>query len=121
MKIDKDIRAAGSFVVIADDLFADMPKFVDGPRRLWSNSACVGVGTLVDADGVTNLQISDGEFETTLPLVFEGQITSPSGRVGVSDANLVEFGAVQVVGPSAHIRVWANDPREPDKILISIT
>ncbi len=120
MRVDLRVRPAGSFVVITDDLYAEMPEFEDGPKRIWANQWSVGVGTVVDVDGETHLQISDTELQTELPLVFDGFIEAPNGRVTVSDAHLTEFGAVPVGGPKARIRVWTNHPSEPDQILVAV-
>lgn len=114
------IRPMGSFLVIADDIYADMPEFHDGPSRLWANESCIGVGTRADVDGETQLEVSREPFKTILPLVFDGMIVAPNKRVTISDAHLTEYAAMPVKGDKAHVRVWTNDPREPTRILISI-
>lgn len=114
------IRPAGSVLAITGDEYAEMPEVTAGSSRLWANEWCVFVGTLTDADGETHLQISDDEFMTDLPLVFDGFIAAPSGRVSVSDAHLTEFGAVPVSVPNARVRVWTNHPSEPTEVLVAI-
>lgn len=114
------VRPIGSFLVIADDIYADMPEFDDGPKRLWANESCVCVGTRADADGETHLEVSGDPFATNLPLIFDGLIVAPNKRVTVTDAHLTEYAAMPVKGDKAHVRAWTNHPREPTRILISI-
>ena len=120
MRIDVKARPPGSFVIITDDMDAEIPEFDTRPHRLWWNEWCIGVGTRADVDGETVLHIADKWVAPVGELVFDGYIESPHRNVTVSDANLVEYGAVTVMNSKAHIRVWTNHPREPDEIFIAI-
>lgn len=115
------IRPPGSFLVIAGDINAPMPEFSDRPQRLWANEWCVGVGTLSEVDGETDVIVSDEPQDSRMPVVFDGVIDSPGGIVTVSDAYLVEVANLNVHAEHARIIVMANDRREPDRILIIVT
>jgi hypothetical protein len=119
MNINLWVRPLGSALAITSDLYAEMPD-ITPDQGVWANDWCIFVGTIIDADGETHLQISGAEFSTELPLVFDGFIDSPSGRVCVTDAHLTEFGEVSVNGQTSRIRVWANHPREPTHVLVTI-
>src|SRR5688572_23305269 len=120
MNIDITIRPPGSFVVVTDDEYTDMPDFVDSKNRIWSNRWCIGIGTRCDADGETRLHVSDQEREVSGNLAYDGYIESPSRKVTVSDAYLNEFACVYVQGNKAHVKVYTDHPSEPDEIYIMI-
>lgn len=70
------VRPPGSFLVIAGDINAPMPEFDDQAERLWANEWCVGVGTLSEVDGETDLVVSDEPQGERMPIVFDGVIAS---------------------------------------------
>lgn len=121
MRIDVKVRPPGSFVVITDDMDAEIPEFDPRPNRIWWNEWCVAVGTKVDVDGETLIHFGDKSLIPTGELVFDGHIRSPSKCVTVSDADLVEYSSILICNILAHVRIWTNHPREPDEIFIEIT
>lgn len=98
-----------------------MPEFDNSSQRIWANEWCVGVGTLSDVDGETDVSITDAPLSTDMPIVFDGIIEACEGRVTVSDAYLVEAATVSISSHYARVRVWANHPKEPDRIIIGVT
>ena len=121
MIIDTRVRPPGSFLVIAGDIHAPMPEFDDQEARLWSNEWCIGIGTLSEVDGETDLTVTDQPGEESIPLVFDGVIAAPERHITVSDAYLLESANVRITGKKARVRIWANHPREPDRIVIAVT
>jgi len=115
------VRPPGSFLVVAGDIYAPMPEFPDQEERIWANEWCVGVGTLSEVDGETEIVVTDNPKSESLPLVFDGVIAAPDRCVTVSDAYLLEVARVQLRGDRARIKIWTNDPREPDRIVIAVT
>lgn len=121
MIVNTRVRPPGSFLVIAGDMHAPMPEFDDQEKRLWANEWCIGIGTLSDVDGETELLVTDQPHSEFIPLVFDGVIEAPEKRVTVTDAYLLEAANVHVSSEKARIQIWANHPREPDRIVIAVT
>lgn len=120
MIINTRVRPPGSFLVIAGDIHAPMPEFDDQEKRLWANEWCIGIGTLSEVDGETEVIVTDQPRKESIPLVFNGVIEAPEKRVTVSDAYLLEAASVHVSSGKARIQIWSNHPREPDRIVISV-
>jgi hypothetical protein len=115
------VRPPGSFLVIAGDMHAPMPEFDNQENRLWANEWCIGIGTLSEIDGETEVIVTDQPRNESFPLVFDSVIEAPEQRVTVSDAYLMETASVNVSSNKARIQIWANHSREPDRIVIAVT
>lgn len=86
-----------------------------------ATDSCIAVGCRAEDDGETDIflgtcsSVDPGERP-----IFEGQLSTPSRRIAVKTvlgATLVE---ASVSGTTTTVRIWANDPKEPDKIIVGI-
>ena len=118
----KTIRVApqNSMVVIMDSSReGELPKKLGRPR-VRATASCVLVGTLVDADGETEIVVGGPEAvgEAEGQPVFDGFIEAPTGRVAIFSVVWEKFCELPVPAGSTRVRVWTNHPSEPDHIIV---
>lgn len=96
------------------------PETFDG-ALVAATPDCVAIGTLAEADGETTIRLVRA---STTPLdvpVFHGVIAAPSGRIAVALVDGRALMEVEVEAAEALLSVWANDPSEPDLILVQVS
>jgi hypothetical protein len=70
-------------------------------------------------DGPTEIHLGQaGEFAPIDQLVFDGQIDTPNKKLSIITSMNEEILAADVAGLNTHVRVFANDGDEPDRISI---
>ncbi|HEV7233365.1 MAG TPA: hypothetical protein VGN36_03895 [Sphingorhabdus sp.] len=114
------IAPPNSLILISDVDGGDVPKSMDG-ALVSATKSCVVVGCLCEIDGPTELTLLSLAHanRTDLP-VFVGTLETPQRRVIVSTVH----GQLLLEQPVSHevsaIKVWVNDDREPDKIVVGV-
>jgi len=118
MSIEQKIAPSNSIVFVSDPTqSADIP--IDPGLSLVSASRnCVCVGTLAEVDGETMIRLGSDFANPEGEIVFDGSIETPGHRLAVSDASAIEILAIDVPSSLTRLTIWANDPIEPDVILI---
>ena len=116
--LKKILSPPNSIIFIADPTQpCDVP--VDtGAALVTATSTCICVGTLAEMDGETAIRLAT-TFETTVGnLAFDGYLETPGLQVEVSDSGATTLLSMRVRTARTYVRVWVNDPSEPDVILI---
>lgn len=87
---------------------------------VWSDSA-VRISCLNEFDGETRvtLGVADLVAPSGAP-AFDAVIKTPSRRVAIVTAHLETLMVAKVSGDLTRIRIWENDPVEPDDIIIAL-
>lgn len=83
-----------------------------------ATSSCVAIGTLAEMDGETTVILEKAVSDPSGHLVFNGEITTPSRRLAVTRSDVSLVSELAVSKDRARLRIWANDPSEPDLITI---
>jgi hypothetical protein len=119
--MQQTIKAApsNSIILVMDRSVCEIPQWVPG-RLVAATRTCVAVGTLADVDGDTSISLQDERppLGCGSSPKFDGVIFTPSKRISVCtvlDEVLLEM---PVADSDTHLQVWANDPSEPDVIVI---
>lgn len=103
-----------------DYLFGELPEAMNGGLVAFTDS-CVAVGTLSEFDGETAISLTDS-LEEGEPdaLVFDGVLKAPQCELSVCNVANEKLLTMKLSGPEAHVRIFANDPSEPDEIVVFV-
>lgn len=86
-----------------------------------SSSECITVPCLYWNEGDTSITLGrTSDLDRVDPPRFEGDLQTPQRRVLLFDANMPEIMSMVVPGAVTRIRIWTNDPREPDEVTIGV-
>lgn len=73
----------------------------------------------MEQDGPTEITLARAdEVNPEDALAFDGMITTPSKKLSIVSCENEEIMATDVMNTTTRIRVYANDPREPDRIYV---
>jgi hypothetical protein len=96
--------------ILPDQLTADLVAASD---------SCLAIGTLAAADGETRITLADDLDGIEVgDLVFDGVLSTPNHELSVCNVNNEKLLTVPVSRTSTSVKVFANDLREPDQIVI---
>lgn len=116
------IEPANSLVLIMDPVAGQVPGTMGG-GLVAATESCIAVGTLASADGPTTIRLveADNLDANSVPdlLVWQGQLSTPTTRIVIGDV-LGNVLLEHSVGTSTHLRLFANDPREPNYLVAVI-
>lgn len=116
------IQAAppNSVILVEDFGGGEVPKSMS-QSLVAATLTCIAVGCRAEDDGETEIIVGlDNELNVQDPVVFEGRLRTPSGRLvirNVLGATLLEM---PVTSSTTELRILANDPHEPDRITVGI-
>jgi hypothetical protein len=98
----------------------EMPK-IEREGTVWSTSSCVAIGCTPDVDGETRIAIgSPGQLSVTGKLVLDSHLPTPSRLVRFNIVPGKTILEQEVSGTTTRVRVWVNDPKEPNDITIGL-
>jgi hypothetical protein len=108
-----------SILFISDGKIGEVPD-PDGHHLRFSESA-VTITCLNEQEGETRVTLGpSGEIGLAETLAFDGFISTPSRRVVVSTAHDEIVLQAEVATTKTRVRIWENDPAEPDDIVIGL-
>jgi hypothetical protein len=88
---------------------------------LLSTPSCISVVCYPEQDGPTELILGDmADVDPGFTPLFDGELLTPSGTVVVSTAALESLLEARVPKTKTHVRIWTNDPRWPDKVIVGV-
>jgi hypothetical protein len=115
------VAPPNSLLVISDTDGWTPPELKLGELIL-STSSCITVGCRMFVDGETLVVLgSAAEVDPGEPPAFEGMLETPNRKVVVSTVERETVLESRVPGIRAHVRIWVDHPKEPDKIVIGLT
>jgi hypothetical protein len=83
--------------------------------------SCVAVGCLCDVDGETEFMFGEArEVDPGGHPVFHGKLKTPTRRLALRSVIGQTILEAPVPGPETVVTVWANDPSEPDRVIVGI-
>ena len=116
------VSAPNSLLLVTTSEQPEIPASMDA-RLIASTSTTVAVGTLSESDGQTVVRLTDempDQESEGVQLVYEGRLEGGLGFVRVINVRgeaYLEWGDVL---ESFRLRIWANDPSEPDLVVVEI-
>jgi hypothetical protein len=88
-----------------------------------ATESCVAIGTISEYDGDVAIALSDegppATFEGASPR-FDGVIRTPSRKVAIVSVDNEAIVEIPVSLPKTRMRIWTNDPSEPDSIAVVV-
>jgi hypothetical protein len=96
------------------------PDFVKG-RLILSTSSCISVGCRMFADGETLVLLGPAiELDPGEPPAFDGMLATPNRAVVVSTVERHTVLETSVPDTRTRVRIWVDEPVEPDKVIVGI-
>lgn len=118
MELATKLRIPNAVALIVDFGGGDIPKSMAG-ALVSTTPSCIAVGCRSDIDGETSFVLSDLELvnQSQQP-VFSGVLETLSRRLTLRTVSGEIFLETPVPRFLTEINMWANDPVEPDQIII---
>ena len=95
---------------------------VMGNGLVSATESCVAIGCQSEQDGPTEIRF--GRADEIAPaelLVFDGEISTPNKQLSICTVTNENLLSTYVSGMKTHVRVFANDAVEPDRIFVLFT
>jgi hypothetical protein len=109
-----------SLVLIEDPSGGNVPASMAG-SLVASTMSCIAVGCKSEADGETEFRLGAvGEVDPGNRPVFQGALETPTRKVSLRTVLGHTILEMPVAGKQTTVRVWANDPKEPDEIIVGV-
>jgi hypothetical protein len=106
-------------IFIADSGRGEIPDRM--VRPIVSTDTCIVVGCLVDANAETEFTLGETqEVDPGDPPIFYGKLKTPNYRVVLHTAEDETILQVSVPRPETIVRIWINDPSEPDQVIVGV-
>jgi hypothetical protein len=112
------ISPPNSLILIMDFKSGRVPEAL-GNNLVAATDSCIAIGCRSEYDGPTDVYLAQPhECTPSGALVFEGDILTPSRSMSVCTVMNKEVLSDETAGENTHVRVFANDPIEPDRIFV---
>ena len=120
MALTKRMAPPNSVVLVSDVDGGEIPRTMGGSLVSATNT-CVAVGCLSEDDGETEFMLAPlSELDRADKPVYEGMLRTPKRHVvirSVLGEHLLELPVLQEL---TKIKVWANDAKEPDNVVVGV-
>jgi hypothetical protein len=86
-----------------------------------STPSCIAVACTPDSEGATSITV--GAEDNVNPggtSAFQGTLDTPSGTLVVTTVDRRVVMSFEVARTTTSVRVWANDPSVPDRVVIGV-
>jgi len=114
------VAPPNSLVLISDSSGAEIPETMAG-SLIASTNSCIAVGCQSDVDGETEFTLgTTREVDPGDKPVFQGMLKTPNRRVAVRSVLGHTILETPVTQEQTTVRVWVNDPKEPDRVIVGI-
>lgn len=109
-----------SLVLIVDASSGEIPKSMQG-SLISSTESCIAVGCQSEIDGETEFTLgASQDIDPGSHPDFEGELRTPSRKVVVRSVLGQTMLEMPVAGQKTKVRVWVNDSREPNSVIIGV-
>jgi hypothetical protein len=107
-------------VLVEDALGGQLPETMR-ESLIVATTSCVAVGCLSEQDGETEFTLgASHEVDPRTHPAFQGVLSTPSRKIRVVSVLGQPILETAVMRDSTTVRIWVNDPTEPDKIIIGV-
>jgi hypothetical protein len=120
MAISRKFAPPNHIVVIADPSGYDLPSGLSG-SLITSTDSCIIVCCLMSQDGDTEFTLGKAhEVDPGDPPKFHGKLRTPNHLIRIQSVELETILESRVSERETTVRIWTNDIREPDQVIIGI-
>jgi hypothetical protein len=109
-----------SLVLVGDPSGREIPDIVPG-SVIASTSSCIAVGCLSEVDGETDFTLgATRDVNPGIDPAFEGELKTPNRTIAIRSVLGQTILEAPVPQEQTTVRVWVNDPKEPDRVTVGI-
>jgi len=120
MAASTKVAPPNSVALIADPSRAEIPETMGG-SLIASTNSCVVVACRSDVDGETEFTLgSTREVDPGDRPAFQGMLKTPGRKIAVRSVLGQTMLEAPVPQDQTKIRIWVNDPKEPDRVIVGI-
>ena len=112
------VSPPNSLLLVMDPAVGEIPKKM-GQNCIAATGSCVAIGCRMEQDGPTEINL--GQLHEIAPLgelLFDGEIPTPSRRISICSVMNEGLLSSAVGGVTVRVRVFVNDPKEPDVVFV---
>lgn len=114
------IAPPNSVVLIEDSSGGTIPASMDH-TLISATDSCIAVGCKAEDDGETDITLGPcDEVDTGERSAFEWSLQTPNRRLVVRTIHGNTLLEMAVPKTETALRIWVNDPSEPDRVAIGI-
>lgn len=116
-----EVRVApeNSIIFVSDPTgYEEIPLDSIGTAPVVATPSCIAIGTLAQQSGETTIRLGDSFEHPAGELAFDSTLETPGKIIAVTGARLENFLSMRVRTQVTNVKVWVNDTREPDLIII---
>ena len=116
----KTVAVPNALILVLDSIAGELPDGMKG-SLFAATTSCVAIGCRSDCNGETEIVVgSTLEVDPGEPPQFERLLDTPSRRLAVQTVLGETIAELPVARQRTMIRVWVNDYREPDRIIVAV-
>ncbi len=120
MATSAKVAPPNSVVLVTDPSNGEIPRTLGG-SLIAATSSCVAIGCRSEVDGETEFTLgTTREVDPGNRPAFEGELKTPSRKIAVRSVLGQTILEAPVQQEQTTIRVWLNDPKEPDRVIVGI-
>ncbi len=122
MRSEVSVSAPSSLLLVTTSDQPEVPESMDG-KLVKSTATAVAVGTLSESEGTTLVRLTDEMPDPEsegVQLAFEGRLLGGAALVRVTSILGDAYLESRDVSEPLDLRIWANDPTEPDLVVVEI-
>jgi hypothetical protein len=109
-----------SLILIVDPSGGEIPATMSG-SLIASTDSCIAVGCRSDVDGDTEFTLGEtGDVSPGSEPAFQGRLKTPNRRVTLRTVTGQTILETPLLQQETMVRVWTNDPSEPDQVVVGI-
>ena len=109
-----------SLVLVKDPGKAEIPDSMSG-LLVAATSSCIAVGCRSEADGETDFTLGlVTEVNPGYSPAFNGKLKTPNQKIVLETVLGQTILEHPVLGRETPVKVWVNDPNEPDIVIVGI-
>ncbi len=110
-----------SLILVMDYAAGELPERITD-ELVVATKSCLAIGTLSAADGETRITLTDRIDGIDIgDLAFDGVLATPNHELSVCNVKNERMITLLVPSERTRVKVFANDPVEPDDIVIFAT
>jgi len=116
----KNVRPINSLIFISDLNGGDAPNPIrDVP--ILATPSCISVACYPEQEGATDVTLGDmQDVDPGRPANFDGNLNTPSRTIAVSTVDHKTILEKSVTKEAIHVRIWMNNPKWSDDIIIGV-
>lgn len=110
-----------SIVFLEDVGGGEIEDLLHGEPHIGASPSVIWIGCLAFMDGTTEFVLGFAkEIDPGDPPIFDDMLKTPSRAVALRTSHLRTILGNKVPTDSTRVRVWTNDPSEPDHVIIGL-